>query len=82
MTEVYFRMTEKDVEIRNIIEKLDSKSPFDHFEEVINFIEDEENHKIIRKKNLISLFLHKRYLPNCNEWLGHGLKPYIDATYP
>ena len=57
-------MTEKDEEIRNIIEKLDSKSPFDHFEEVINFIEDEENHKIIRKKNLISLFLHKRYLLN------------------
>lgn len=82
MTDFYFRMTEKDVEIRNIIEKLDSKSPFDHFEEVINFIEDEENHKIIRKKNLISLFLHKRYLPNCNEWLCHGLKPYIDATYP
>ena len=54
-------MTEKDEEIRNIIEKLDSKSPFDHFEEVLNFIEDEENHKIIRKKNLISLFLHKRY---------------------
>ena len=55
-------MTEKDEEIRMIIEKLDSKSPFDHFEEIINFIEDEENHKIIRKKNLISLFLHKRYL--------------------
>ena len=55
-------MTEKDEEIRMIIEKLDSKNPFDHFEEIINFIEDEENHKIIRKKNLISLFLHKRYL--------------------
>ena len=75
-------MTEKDEEIRIIIENLDSKNPFDHFEEVIKFIEDDENHKIIRKKNLISLFLHKRYLSNGNEKLLHGLKPYFDATYP
>ena len=55
-------MSEKDEEIRIIIEKLDSKNPFDHFEEVIKFIEDDDNRKIICKKNLISLFLHKRYL--------------------
>ena len=76
-------MTEKDEEIRNIIEKLDSKSPFDHFEEVINFIEDEENHKIIRKKNLISLFLHKRYLSNWSKsrlrWLN--ITTFV-ATFP
>ena len=54
-------MSEKDEEIRIIIEKLDSKTPYDHFEEIIKFIEDDDNHKIIRKKNLISLFLHKRY---------------------
>ena len=54
-------MSEKDEEIRILIEKIDSKTPYDHFEEIITFIEDEDNHKIIRKKNLISLFLHKRY---------------------
>ena len=54
-------MSEKDEEIRIIIEKLDSKTPYDHFEEIIKFIEDEDNHKIILKKNLIPLFLHKRY---------------------
>ena len=44
-------MSEKDEEIRIIIEKLDSKTPYDHFEDIIKFIEDEDNHKIIRKKN-------------------------------
>merc|ERR1711990_1071942 len=45
--------------IRILIEKVESKNPYDHFEEILEFINDEENAKIVRKKNLIALFLHK-----------------------